>query len=686
MDKCLAKDRNKDSCRNNQLDESTFCKFHQYMNDYTDEMLNNLTLCSGCKKMHYMTEGKQCDKCKKRGEQDRIKNKNDVILCIKEGCTFKKSEENEYCGKHQQEYFKKQTELIGKKVCTNYIRGCRVQLEKNDIYSRCLGCRKKERVKNNVHVENEIIGKNNNIDDEIILDNKPIKSARNNKIKIIDDDNAEITEENKMDNNDLIDNEEITMFDSSDITISINESENSDNLKVGKNIASINKTYIVPEYIIGTTKLLYEIIEEFDNMGIDYPMANTLMGHNYKVNNIIKYIDATKKDGKFNLDKLKECTNEKCKREMPEHAYIDKFSRVVNQCLVCRLHAQIKSKRQTRINSKALWKEENYDKVAKYWQDGRGRQIEKKGIEKYLEDNAKQAKAWRDKNPEKCLEANEKKKCNIKIHYDNYIRDANKKNIKIELTFDEFVEIVISPCYFCGIIQDKGFNGIDKMNYNKNYIKENSISCCTICNFMKGTLTPNVFLGRTEHILTYQGYIEGKLHPEYFPDHNGSSFSEYYKRAIYKLNKSFELTHTDYLNLIMKDCYICGKQSNNKHKNGIDRIDNNEGYTKDNVRSCCGECNYSKNDLDLSDYFNKLNEIYNYQKKTSSMATKYLDDKSVIFIKEKHLNKKSKEEIAQNTNIKKEENKKKLIEKYTSIEYKERRVRELIELKKKINN
>jgi hypothetical protein len=384
--------------------------------------------------------------------------------------------------------------------------------------------------------------------------------------------------------------------------------KNSSDFKVGKNIASINKNFLVPEYITGTTKMLYEYIQEFDNMGIDCPSANKLMEYNYKVNKIIKYVNATKKDGEFNLENLKECSNSKCESLMPEHSYIDKYGRIMNQCLVCRLHAQIKSKRQTSIETKALWKEENYDKVAKYWLDARARTMENKGIEKYLEDNAKQAKAWRDRNPEKCAEANEKKKCNIKIHYDNYVRDASKKNIKIELTFDEFVEIVKSPCYYCGIIQDKGFNGIDKMNYSKGYIKENSISCCTICNFMKGTLTPEIFLKRVEHILTYQGYIEGKLYPECFADHNNVIFSRYLNRAKEK-NLVFEIDKTYFDVLINNKCYICGKKKSNTHYNGIDRINNDEGYTKQNIEPCCGECNYMKNKYDLNVIIEKLRKI-----------------------------------------------------------------------------
>lgn len=685
MNKCLGKDRNKDLCRNNQLDETNFCKFHQYMNDYTDEMLNNLTLCSGCKKMYYMTEGRQCEKCNKRGEQNRIKNKNKVLVCIKEGCMFKQSEENEYCGKHQQEYFKKLTELEGKKVCTNYIRGCRIKLEKKDIYSRCLECRKKDRVKCNFHVEHEIAEQNYNIEDEIILYKEPVKFTRNNNINIIED----INEENKIDddnlmNNNSIDNDEMTIFDSPKIITSIDESEKSDNLKVGKNIASINKTYIVPEYIVGSTKLLYDIIEEFDNMGIDYPLANTLMSYNYKVNYIIKYIDATKKDGKFNLDNLKKCTNEKCKKEMPEHAYIDKFNRIVNQCLVCRLHIQIKSKRQTRINSKALWKEKNPEKVAKYFLDGRGRQIEKKGIEKYLEDNAKNAKAWRDNNPEKQKEINGAKKNDILENYKVYLGDADFKNIDMAFSFEEYKLLVLLSCFYCGTIQNKGFNGIDKMNCYKGYTKDNCVSCCSMCNIMKGTLTPNIFVKRIEHILTYNKCISGNIYPTIFINHKGSSYKEYYTRAVKKINKSFEITMDDYLKIIAEKCYICGKESKGEHRNGIDRIDNDKGYTLDNVKPCCGECNYSKNDFKLQDYLNKSKEIYEYQNKTCNVQLKYLDKRNVINIKEFHLNKKTKEEIKNNAYNKKIKNRQQLIEKYSSEDFKKDKAKELVELKKNL--
>jgi hypothetical protein len=45
-----------------------------------------------------------------------------------------------------------------------------------------------------------------------------------------------------------------------------------------------------------------------------------------------------------------------------------------------------------------------------------------------------------------------------------------------------------------------------------------------------------------------------------------------------------------------ESCYLCGKEENETHKNGIDRFDNTKGYTEENIRSCCVSCNYMKKD------------------------------------------------------------------------------------------
>ena len=139
--KCLSIDRNKKCCRTSPLEASRFCKFHQYMNEYTDEMLSKLELCSGCKKAYYFdTDTKTCDKCKLRSKTTRVTEREQIVLCSKDGCKFKKSEENKYCMKHQLEIFVDEVKEENKKLCVNYIRGCREKLEQDYAFSRCGAC------------------------------------------------------------------------------------------------------------------------------------------------------------------------------------------------------------------------------------------------------------------------------------------------------------------------------------------------------------------------------------------------------------------------------------------------------------------------------------------------------------------------------------------------------------------
>ena len=120
MAKCASKDRNGDPCRNYGRD-GLYCNFHKYMNDYTPEMIEQVKLCSACSQWKFMGDYNTCGECRERGEKNRKEAKESTILCVKEGCKFKKSI-NKYCGKHQVNLFVEETESLGLKTCKNYIR------------------------------------------------------------------------------------------------------------------------------------------------------------------------------------------------------------------------------------------------------------------------------------------------------------------------------------------------------------------------------------------------------------------------------------------------------------------------------------------------------------------------------------------------------------------------------------
>lgn len=97
-----------------------------------------------------------------------------------------------------------------------------------------------------------------------------------------------------------------------------------------------------------------------------------------------------------------------------------------------------------------------------------------------------------------------------KYLYNTYKKRANRKNITFNLTFEEFDCLIQKQCYYCnnepqfpsektikerGNINEPNFahNGIDRLDSNKGYTKENCVPCCPKCNMMKWVLNETEF-------------------------------------------------------------------------------------------------------------------------------------------------------------------------------------------------
>lgn len=484
MSNCLAIDRNRHGCRCNAINDTRFCKNHAYMSDYTDEMIANQSICSGCKKSYYLPDGiKTCSNCKERGKQSKITAKEAVVLCASDNCKSKRSIENTYCMKHQLCVFVDETAALGKKLCKQYVRGCRAQLDAEYPKSTCEEC--------------------------LVIEREKDRARRGYAQKT---------------------------------------------------------TAPEPNKQICTTccKTLDE--EQF-------------IGHN----DVQTKTCASCRES----NRLQDMKRDK------EHR--NELARIAEQ-------------KPERKAVKQQWNENNYEKVALKSMNYRQRQIEA-DVDQYLNKNAENAKQWRDNNPEKVAINNLNKINSVELQYGVYSRSARDKNLDFKLSLTDFTILSEQSCYYCGIVQERGFNGIDRMNSVIGYLADNCVSCCQMCNYMKASLSVDAFLGRVEHILTHNGRIDGRLFPEMFPDYTSASYTEYKNRAS-KKNLDFVLSRDEYLSLITQDCYLCGKQSNSQHLNGIDRIDNNKGYMMENVKSCCANCNYMKKNYILEDVFNKCMEIY----------------------------------------------------------------------------
>jgi len=573
MSHCLAIDRNLEDCRRHRIGETQFCNLHQYMSQYSEEMIANQTICSTCRKAYYLEDGRKvCDGCRERSKMNAIKIREQVILCGKTGCNFKKSEENNYCNKHQLCIFEDETKEMNKKLCYNVIRGCRSQLEMDYKCSKCPDCLEIERAKDH---------------------------KRRNKAK-------EQYKEDALEN-------------------SIRESK------------------------LCTICCIERPMEMFIGIATSETKSCKICRDDNK---------------RQDLKRDKEHRNEL---------------------------ARTNSLNIERKKVKKTWKESNYDKIALCWMNYRERQIQKLGIHEYLKNNAYKSKKWRENNQLKVKEINENTKKSLRPQYQIYIINANNKNVPFNITFEDYTTIVKNPCYYCGILQDRGFNGIDRMNSKVGYILHNCVSCCKMCNYMKASISVDVFIKRVEHILSYQNIISGNLYPECFPNHKCSPYNAYKYRSL-KKQIEFLITKEEYEKIIQKNCFLCGKQSDENNVNGIDRMDSNKGYVIDNINACCGDCNYMKKTYEYCDLIKKFVSIYDTYKNKHNNT--FINDNITLLCHEnkgenelenqhmkKNRIKKTKEEINEINRIYKLQQCENLKEKYGNQEYKLRRAKEIAELR-----
>lgn len=94
-----------------------------------------------------------------------------------------------------------------------------------------------------------------------------------------------------------------------------------------------------------------------------------------------------------------------------------------------------------------------------------------------------------------------------------------------------------------------------------------------------------------------------------------------YNNGAKKRNLSFELTLQQFIEITSKNCYYCDSfpkqigEANSQNGvyigNGIDRVNNNLGYSLENCVPCCKNCNIAKASLSLSNFLSLIKNIYN---------------------------------------------------------------------------
>mgnify|MGYP001292041150 CR=1 FL=1 len=82
---------------------------------------------------------------------------------------------------------------------------------------------------------------------------------------------------------------------------------------------------------------------------------------------------------------------------------------------------------------------------------------------------------------------------------------AKARKINWNLEDNYAFELFNKNCTYCDKII--GFNGIDRIDSNKDYSKDNCVSCCKNCNIIKGSKPVTDFILTVKYILIINGLM-----------------------------------------------------------------------------------------------------------------------------------------------------------------------------------
>lgn len=103
-----------------------------------------------------------------------------------------------------------------------------------------------------------------------------------------------------------------------------------------------------------------------------------------------------------------------------------------------------------------------------------------------------------------------------------------------------------------------------------------------------------------------------------------------YRLGAKRRGLNFDLSEREVFDLIVQDCTYCGLPPSTDMKlsahpdfryTGIDRVDNNRGYEKDNVVPCCETCNTAKSTMSVDEWLEWVTRVYNKSVRRTDFTT-----------------------------------------------------------------
>jgi hypothetical protein len=208
-----------------------------------------------------------------------------------------------------------------------------------------------------------------------------------------------------------------------------------------------------------------------------------------------------------------------------------------------------------------------------------------------------------------------------------------------DLSFERFLEKSQLNCHYCGIIPSRVnkefvYNGLDRIDNSKGHTDENTVPCCTDCNYSKRDRSLDDF--KLWVGLIYNHLFENNTKKDLNNNINNIEYSNIFNhgnrkrhpaestaRGIWKRRyNDSNLTFEQFFKKSQLNCYYCNNTPENKQNlacydkrsskeairdgyfiyNGLDRLDNNKAHSDNNTVPCCWHCNYSKRDKSFEEF------------------------------------------------------------------------------------
>ena len=127
-------------------------------------------------------------------------------------------------------------------------------------------------------------------------------------------------------------------------------------------------------------------------------------------------------------------------------------------------------------------------KTGKFGLTGKCKPCTREANRKYWSSDNGKARRERYKNTPSSKASEYKSARTIKRRYSVLKKSAKKKQIYLDITFEQYSEVWSATCMYCGYMLGEAGHGLDRKSNDKQvgYTLSNVVPCCGWCNMIKG--------------------------------------------------------------------------------------------------------------------------------------------------------------------------------------------------------